>query len=84
MVIEDHPHGPLPDFRRIGTSSRLALLLHCSILSTEGAVTNPGAVHSIIRESAENQRDSAGRSGSQLLGQSWDTSLVDRCPRSRG
>ena len=46
LVIEDHPHGPFPDLRRIGTPSRLALLWHCSILSREEAVTNPGAVHS--------------------------------------
>ena len=26
LVIEDHPHGPFPDLRRIGTPSRLALL----------------------------------------------------------
>ena len=26
LVIEDHPNGPLPDLRRIGTPSRFALL----------------------------------------------------------
>ena len=49
LVIEDHPHCPFPDLRRIRTSSRLALLWQRSILSREGAVTSPGAVHSLVQ-----------------------------------
>ena len=38
LVIEDHPHGPFPDLRRIGTTSRFALLWHCSDIRREEAV----------------------------------------------
>ena len=47
----------------------------------------PDPSHSVLvrwlaRECFENQRDPAGQSGSQLLGQSWDRSLVGPLPDS--
>jgi hypothetical protein len=41
-VLNNHPHGPLLHFRR-----KLRYFAHRSILSTNGASGNPGAVHFI-------------------------------------
>src|SRR5690606_22470040 len=48
LVLQHHPHRPLPDFRGI-----LHWLGHDSILSRVGASRNPGAVHAMNRNNFE-------------------------------
>ena len=48
LVVKHHPHGPFPDLRWIRRSACALSLWHCSILSREGAVTNPGAIQRAV------------------------------------
>src|ERR1700721_2856125 len=58
LVIQHHPDCPLSELRRIRPARCSLVVWHRSILSKEGAVTIPGAIHlCIARVSAPLQSD---------------------------